>query len=217
MPAGVVAAEGIVVAVAVGVGGRGGAGDGDGGVVAGEVALGWVVPAAGGADEGGGGVGPAALVAEVGLGAGAGSDIAVRVEGLGSGKAGPGRGEQAGDVVVLVGERGGRGGAGADGEELPAGVAAEGLSAVAGGGGVGAVVGEGVGAGGGEAAECVVGMSTSRLPVADASAGSVPGVTTRCVRSVLGNSRTSPATTARSAQSRRGFGLLRRSTANLVA
>ncbi len=41
----------------------------------------------------------------------------------------------------------------------------------------------------------------------------VPGVTSRCARSVLGNCRISAVSTARSAQSSRGRGLVRRSTA----
>ena len=40
----------------------------------------------------------------------------------------------------------------------------------------------------------------------------VPGVTKRCFRSIVGNARTSAANTARSAQSKRGFGLALRST-----
>jgi hypothetical protein len=41
----------------------------------------------------------------------------------------------------------------------------------------------------------------------------VPGVTNRCPHSIVGRARTSAAKTARSAQSRRGFGLALRSTA----
>ncbi len=41
----------------------------------------------------------------------------------------------------------------------------------------------------------------------------VPGVTSRCARSLLGRCRISAASTARPAQSRRGLGLVRRSTA----
>jgi hypothetical protein len=40
----------------------------------------------------------------------------------------------------------------------------------------------------------------------------VPGVTKRCLRSIVGKARTSAANTARSAQSKRGFGLALRST-----
>ena len=41
----------------------------------------------------------------------------------------------------------------------------------------------------------------------------MPGVTSRCIRSFPARSRISPASTARSAQSKRGRGLVRRSTA----